>query len=213
MWLTSVQYRHFAEGREEDMKALRIVRCYSTLSHTLRLFFSICFTGEMEFEPLFAESDADDVDVVSLEQFPHTPAERAVGEPLYAQYRRRQDACYRRRAWPPPQSHSEPVAPPYCQLFHSEDTNTYSDAQMGFDAALTSKTTRGIAGYYWCFFLSTYSTGMFFCSCREWPVWCSTTEACTSGGRSCSIHKAEGQKGWPPSSWGFWWRWFWWCIL
>lgn len=102
----------------------------------------------MEFEPLFAESDADDVDVVSLEQFPHTPAERAVGEPLYAQYRRRPDSCYRRRAWPPPQSRSEPVAPPYYRLFHSEDTNTYSDAQMGFDAALTSKTTSVIAFYY-----------------------------------------------------------------
>lgn len=93
-------------------------------------------TGEMEFEPLFAESDADDVDVVSLEQFPRTPAERAVGEPLYAQYRRRPDACYRRGAWPPPPSHPEPVAAPYYRLFHSEDTHPYADTRMDCDAGL-----------------------------------------------------------------------------
>jgi hypothetical protein len=93
----------------------------------------------MEFEPLFAESDADDVDVVSLEQFPHTPVERAVGEPLYAQYRRRPDACYRRGAWAPPPSHPEPVAAPYYRLFHSEDTHPYADAQMDCDAGLASK--------------------------------------------------------------------------
>jgi hypothetical protein len=88
----------------------------------------------MEFEPLFAESDADDVDVVSLEQFPRTPAERTVGEPLYAQYRHQSDACYRRGAWPPsPSLRQEPVAPPYYRLFQSED------AQMDCDAALASK--------------------------------------------------------------------------
>ena len=92
----------------------------------------------MEFEPLFAESDADDVDVVSLEQFPRTPAERAVGEPLYAQFRRRPDACYRRGAWPPPPPHPEPVAAPYYRLFHSEDTHPYGDARMDCDAGLAS---------------------------------------------------------------------------
>jgi hypothetical protein len=167
----------------------------STLTkYTEALFVSVCLTGEMEFEPLFAESDADDVDVVSLEQFPHTAAERAVGEPLYAQYRRRPDACYRRRAWPPPQSHSEPVALPYYRLFHSEDTNTYSDAQMGFDAALTSKATSGIVGLCCCCCVCT-CVWCVVCSCRERPVRCSTTEASASGGRPCGVHKTEGQKG------------------
>jgi hypothetical protein len=88
----------------------------------------------MEFEPLFAESDADDVDVVSLEQFPRTPAERTVGEPLYAQYRRQSDACYRRGGWPPPPpSLQEPVVPSYYRFFQSED------AQMDCDASLASK--------------------------------------------------------------------------
>jgi len=94
----------------------------------------------MEFEPLFADSDADDVDVVSLEQFPRTPVERAVGDPLFAQYRRRSDACYRHGAWPPPPPpHQDPMTPPYYRLFQSEDTHTYSDARMDCDATLAGK--------------------------------------------------------------------------
>ncbi|PSN55498.1 hypothetical protein C0J52_02588 [Blattella germanica] len=91
---------------------------------------------DMEFEPLFAESDADDVDVVSLEQFPRAPVDRSVSDPLYAQYR------YRRgNGW----GHQETVHPPYYRLF-PEESHSRMDCDMSggdpFDAARRKRVLR-----------------------------------------------------------------------
>ncbi|XP_066993989.2 E3 ubiquitin-protein ligase Arkadia [Anabrus simplex] len=80
-------------------------------------------TGEMEYDPLFAESDHDDVDVVSLEQFPQQ-SEPVMEDPLYPQFRRRSsaEACFR-RSWPSPQE-----SVPYYRLF--------PDSRMDCDGAV-----------------------------------------------------------------------------
>lgn len=99
--------------------------------------------GDMEFEPLFAESDADDVDVVSLEQFPRQPVDRAVNDSLYAQYHHRPDACYRRSAtW----TTQEPVRQHYYRLFPAEENHSRMDCDVGsgdpYDAARRKRVLR-----------------------------------------------------------------------
>ena len=86
-------------------------------------------TGDMEFDPLFAESDADDVDVVSLEQYSRQPVDRGVSDSLFTQYPHRSDSCYRRNAtWT-----QESVRPQYYRLFPpTEETHSRMDCDGMF---------------------------------------------------------------------------------